>query len=176
MRVCPPPLRRQGAGVLGATLACGWGDGGANSDDWIESLVPTDALWFGYIARPSQWGGGGYFTRFKWFLPAIAALRWRGGGVSIPWFPPPYLGLQDILCRQPHVPANSKNVDIKYRDSHTGWLTGEHVCFQFKLSFSPLSYFILIIATNAKKHSQRTGPLMNEHYYLVTASSASGWV
>jgi hypothetical protein len=41
-------------------------------------------IWFGYIARLSQEGGGGYFIRSNdFFLPAFAALR--GGEVSTLW-------------------------------------------------------------------------------------------
>ncbi len=40
-------------------------------------------VWFGYIARLSQWGGGReVIYLFKLFLPAVAALTGRGGGGS----------------------------------------------------------------------------------------------
>ncbi len=46
----------------------------------IGARAPHDInlIWFGYIARLSQWRGGGAFYSVKLFLPALAALR--GGG------------------------------------------------------------------------------------------------
>jgi hypothetical protein len=39
-------------------------------------------IWFGYIARLSQWGRRGVISSFKWFLPAFATCRGRGEGVG----------------------------------------------------------------------------------------------
>ncbi len=42
-------------------------------------------VWFGYIARLSQWGGGGIIYLNKLFLHVVASLRGGGGGVSTLW-------------------------------------------------------------------------------------------
>ncbi len=45
------------------------------------TLLVIQLKWFGYVARLSQWGGGGYCTCSNDdYLP-----RGRGGGVSILW-------------------------------------------------------------------------------------------
>jgi len=45
-----------------------------------RALLYVNLIRFGHIARISQFGGGGLFYSFKWFLPAFAALRGRGRG------------------------------------------------------------------------------------------------
>ncbi len=43
-----------------------------------RALLDINLIWFGYIARLFQWGGGGYFTRSNdFYLPSHA---WMGRG------------------------------------------------------------------------------------------------
>ncbi len=43
-----------------------------------RALHVLNLIWFGWIARLAQWGGGGVISSFKWFLPAFP--RVEGGG------------------------------------------------------------------------------------------------
>jgi hypothetical protein len=46
-----------------------------------RALLDPKLIWFGYITRLSQWGGGGEFTRSNYFyLPSLSLEE--GGGVN----------------------------------------------------------------------------------------------
>ncbi len=45
-----------------------------------------DMVWATSLANPS--GEEGVISSFKWFLPAVATCRGRGGGVGTLWFQP----------------------------------------------------------------------------------------
>ncbi len=47
-----------------------------------RALHVLNLIWFGYIARLSQWGKRVVISSFKWFLPAVATCRGRKGGGS----------------------------------------------------------------------------------------------
>jgi hypothetical protein len=47
-----------------------------------RALLDINLIWFGYIARQSQWGGGGYFSRSNDFY--LPSLRLEGGGGQHP--------------------------------------------------------------------------------------------
>jgi hypothetical protein len=51
-----------------------------------RALHVLKLIWFGYIARQSQCGGGGVISSFKLFLPAFVTRREREGeGVGTLW-------------------------------------------------------------------------------------------
>jgi hypothetical protein len=108
--VCPVSIRlnwSETKGGGGATLACGWGGGGANSDDWRESLAlcllcaltPIDLedffylFWQNLFLKKSlspfeiscSWPPSLYRLRrrqYLWYILAIALthLSWSGAG------------------------------------------------------------------------------------------------
>jgi hypothetical protein len=50
---------------------------------WVaQELLDPKLIWFGYITRLSQWGGGGQFTRSNFFYLCRQGLSGRGEGVS----------------------------------------------------------------------------------------------
>ncbi len=50
----------------------------------MTSILVILLLWFGYIARPSQWGGRGLFTSSNDFYLPLRRLK-EGVGVSTPF-------------------------------------------------------------------------------------------
>ncbi len=51
-----------------------------------RALYVLNLIWFGYISRLSQRGGGGVISSFKWFLPAFATCIGRGRGIGTLWY------------------------------------------------------------------------------------------
>ncbi len=46
----------------------------------VRALLFIYFIWFGFVARLAHWPTEGVIYLFKWFLPAFAAPRRRGGG------------------------------------------------------------------------------------------------
>ncbi len=46
------------------------------------ALLGINLIWFAYIARLSQWGGGGHYSRSNYFY--LPSLRLFGGGGQHP--------------------------------------------------------------------------------------------
>jgi hypothetical protein len=59
-------------------------------------VLDINLIWFGYIARLSQWGGGGYFT---YYLPSLRLEKGVGqhpvDGVKRRW-----RGRKMVFCRE----------------------------------------------------------------------------